>query len=107
MTQSETPEFIYHICLCSHWVLAQEKGFYTAPSLETEGFIHCSFSHQVTTSLSLHFQGLPDLLLLKIDPQQLTSALRYEPSRNGALFPHLYGHLNLEAVAGIQPVSWP
>jgi uncharacterized protein (DUF952 family) len=98
------PELIYHICPRSDWLTAQETGFYTVPSLETEGFIHCSFAAQVQESLQLHFQGQTDLLLLKIDPTRLTPTLRQEASRKGELFPHLYGPLNLEAVVETKPL---
>jgi uncharacterized protein (DUF952 family) len=98
------PEFIYHLCPRSHWTAAQEIGSYTAPSLETEGFIHCSLDHQVEGSLNLHFRGQTDLMLLKIDPTRLSADLRYEPSRQGELFPHLYGALNLEAVVTATPL---
>ena len=100
-----TSELIYHICPRSHWLAAQEAGCYTASSLETEGFIHCSFTDQVEESLNLHFQGQTDLILLKIDPTRLTTMLRKEASRKGELFPHLYGPLNLEAVVETKPIQ--
>jgi uncharacterized protein (DUF952 family) len=99
------PEFIYHLCPRSHWSTAQDNGFYTASSLDSEGFIHCSFDHQLEGSLNLHFRGQRDLMVLKIDPTQLTADLRYEPSRQGELFPHLYGPLNLEAVVTATPLQ--
>lgn len=98
-------DFIYHICPRSHWATAQETGFYTVTSLETEGFIHCSFAHQVAESLKLHFQEQTDLLLLKISPALLTAPLQHEASRKGELFPHLYGPLNLEAVLEVTPIQ--
>lgn len=96
---------IYHITTKEGWNAAKEKGFYKAPSLETEGFIHCSEEQQLKGVLERYYQGKKNLLKLAIDPQKLTSALRYElaPSINEK-FPHIYGPVNLEAVFGIEEI---
>lgn len=63
-----------------------------------DGFIHLSAADQLEGTLAKHFAGRPDLMLLTIDAEMLGSALRWEPSRGGGLFPHLYGPLPLAAV---------
>lgn len=93
---------IYHITTKQEWNAAKEKGFYTAPSLEIEGFIHCSEAQQVEGVLQRYYQGKTNLLKLVIDQQKLTSELKYElaPSVNEN-FPHVYGPINLDSVIEI------
>jgi uncharacterized protein (DUF952 family) len=78
--------------------------------LETEGFIHCSTNEQVIPVAEKYYQGHQDLTLLVIEPERLTSNLRWEPPAEGApppgvpegsLFPHIYGPINLEAVVRV------
>lgn len=97
--------FIYHITTKQDWNAAKEKGFYTAPSLETEGFIHCSEDGQVKGVLERYYKGKSNLLKMVIDPQKLTSALKYElaPSINEN-FPHIYGPINPDAVIRIEEI---
>lgn len=97
--------FIYHITTKQDWKVAEEEGFYIAPSLETEGFIHCSEEQQVKGVLERYYKGKNSLLKLLIDPQQLKSELKYElaPSINEN-FPHIYGPINLDAVVSIEEI---
>jgi uncharacterized protein (DUF952 family) len=97
--------FIYHITTKQDWDAAKEKGFYTAPSLKTEGFIHCSEHQQVKGVLERYYRGKNNLLKLKIDPYRLDSELKYElaPSVNEN-FPHVYGPINVDAVVNVQEV---
>ena len=69
-----------------------------------DGFIHLSAAHQLEGTLAKHFAGRADLLLLTVDVEALGSALRWEPSRGGALFPHLYAPLPMVAVRDIAPL---
>ena len=62
---------IYHITTQSEWLSAQQTGAYTAPSLEAEGFIHCSHAHQIVGTANFLFKGQNDLILLAIDPEKL------------------------------------
>lgn len=96
---------IYHVTTRHEWNDAKKKGFYTAPSLATEGFIHTSEAHQVNGVLQRYYQGKTDLLKLVIDTQKLTSELRYElaPSVNEN-FPHIYGPINLAAIIEVQEI---
>lgn len=100
---------IFHITSRSAWEAAQRAGDYRAPSLETQGFIHFSDAEQVIRVANALYAGQTDLVLLVVDPAQLSAELRYEPpvEVTGAteLFPHLYGGLNLNAVT--QVVAFP
>lgn len=94
---------IYHITSRADWQSAQKNGSYTADSLAAEGFIHCSKAEQVAGVAARFYAGQRGLVLLAIDPKKLTSDLRYEPGSDkpDELFPHIYGPLNLEAVASV------
>ena len=70
-----------------------------------DGFIHLSAGHQVEGTLAKHFAGQEDLLLLALDPKRLGQSLKWEPSRGGDLFPHLYGALPLEAILAAVPLE--
>lgn len=97
---------IYHITTEQDWEAAKRKGFYTAPSLETEGFIHTSEVQQVAGVLQRYYQGKTDLIKLVINTEKLTSELKYElaPSVNEN-FPHIYGPINLDAVIDVMELD--
>ena len=105
---SLSPPLIYHIARQADWQAAQTAGEYRAPSLESQGFIHCSTREQVVRVAEALFRGESGLLILAIDPLRLRAELRYEPPISpetgqpepgiDELFPHLYGALNLDAV---------
>ncbi|MFY8126832.1 MAG: DUF952 domain-containing protein [Chitinophagaceae bacterium] len=90
---------IYHITTKQEWEKAIENSFYTAPSLEIEGFIHCSTKEQVAGVLERYYAGQNNLLKLVIDVHKLTNTLKYElaPSVQ-ELFPHVFGVINIDAV---------
>ena len=90
---------IYHVIDKESWKNALKKGFYEAPSLHTEGFIHTSKQEQVAGVLERYYKGKADLLLLHIDETKLTAPLKYElaPSVN-EMFPHIFGPLNTDAI---------
>ena len=96
---------IYHITTKEEWDIAKGKGFYIAPSLELEGFIHCSEAQQVDGVLKRYYQGKKNLLELVIDTEKLESPLKYElaPSVNEN-FPHIYGPINLDAIIEVQEI---
>jgi len=97
---------IFHLAQRGAWEAAQRLGDYRPPSLESEGFIHCSPADRVDEVAQAFFGGQVDLMLLEIDPELLTSKLVYEKAadRDG-LFPHIYGPLNLAAV--VATVDYP
>lgn len=96
-------EFIYHLCLRTEWEAAVPSGTYGGSSQDrADGFIHFSTAEQLPESARKHRIGQPGLVLLAVDPQALGDALRWELSRRGALFPHLYGALPMSAVRSVR-----
>jgi uncharacterized protein (DUF952 family) len=99
------PKLIYKIVPAPLWREAERLGRLDgAPVDLADGFIHFSTAEQVRETGEKHFKGQTDLLLVTVDPDRLHDALVYEPSRGGALFPHLYAPLPLEAVIGVEPL---
>jgi uncharacterized protein (DUF952 family) len=95
-------KMIYHIAKKSEWDNALIHGSYTADSLHQQGFIHCSKLEQVIAVANLLFHGQAGLVLLCVQPEKVTSEIRYENLEGGLeLFPHIYGPINLEAVEKI------
>jgi uncharacterized protein (DUF952 family) len=94
---------IYKIVPRDLWQAAEaDKAFSGSPVDRRDGFIHFSTAAQVRETAARHFAGVHDLLLVAVDAGRLP--LRWEPSRGGDLFPHLYGSLPLEAVLWIRPL---
>lgn len=92
-------EIIYKICPRGAWRRAVETGaFAGAPVDLQDGYIHLSSRAQVARTAARHFAGQDDLMLVAVDAAALGDALKWEPSRGGALFPHLYGSLAMNAV---------
>jgi uncharacterized protein (DUF952 family) len=89
---------IYHITQRQAWENAKVTGSYSAESLKTEGFIHCSTLPQVVASANRFFKNQTDLVILHIDPNKVQPEIRNELANNGELFPHIYGELNTDAV---------
>ena len=71
-----------------------------------DGFVHLSAEHQVRETAAKHFHGQSGLMVLKIDPKSLGETLRWEPSRGGDLFPHVYGDIPRAAVIGQASLPW-
>ena len=100
---------IYHITSKDEWTDAQAKGEYIAPSLQSEGFIHCSTDKQVAHVANAFYGGRNDLVLLKLDENRIKSQVKWEaPAGSPAdgisesdLFPHIYGVINLDAVDSV------
>ena len=89
---------ILHITTPDAWAKAQAEGVYRAPSLATEGFIHCSTDRQMAATANKHYARRSGLILLCIDEKRLTADVRYEDLGAGDLFPHIYGPINIDAV---------
>jgi uncharacterized protein (DUF952 family) len=99
------PATIYKICDAALWREAERAGvFGGAPVDLADGYIHFSTAGQAAETAARHFAGMADLVLVAVDAQALGPTLRYEPSRGGALFPHLYGTLPLSAVRWVRPL---
>jgi uncharacterized protein (DUF952 family) len=103
-----SPPLIYKIITASSWHDAQVAGMFCGAAIDIgDGYIHFSTAGQVKETAAKHFSGQRDLVLLAIDPAALPSSeLKWEPSRGGALFPHLYGTLDIEAVRWAKPLPW-
>lgn len=93
---------IYHIVLPDAWKESESQPHYAAASLETEGFIHCSFVDQLEAVLDRYYKAAGDVLILSIDTEKLTSKLVSEPSTNNEIYPHIYGKINRDAVVAIE-----
>jgi uncharacterized protein (DUF952 family) len=99
------PKPIYKICPRPLWQAAEKAGrFDGAPIDLTDGYIHFSSGAQVRETAARHFAGMDDLLLIAVDPVPLGEKLRWEPSRDGDLFPHLYASLPMPAVLHVDPL---
>ena len=98
---------IFKICTSEEWAEAERDGAYEGSALDKkDGFIHLSSAKTVEQTAALYFADQPDLVLVAVDPETVTPELKWEPSRGGQLFPHLFGALNLDAVAWVKPLPW-
>ena len=102
---------ILHIVARADWESALARGLYVPPSLDAEGFIHCSTSAQILSTANRFYRGQRGLIILCIDESRLEAAPRYESPDSALgqapadLFPHLYEPLNLNAV--VQVIDFP
>jgi uncharacterized protein (DUF952 family) len=93
---------IFHITTQPVWDAARAEGSYTADSLATEAFIHCSDPEQVAWVANTRFQGRTDLILLHVDEARVAATVVRENLEGGTtLFPHVYGPLPVAAVVAI------
>jgi uncharacterized protein (DUF952 family) len=96
---------IYKLCPRALWREAERAGHFDgAPVDREDGFIHFSTAAQLQETADRHFRGEPDLLVVAVDAASLGADLRWEASRGGALFPHLYAPLPLAAVRSVRAV---
>jgi uncharacterized protein (DUF952 family) len=93
---------LLHITTRASW--DRSRAAYRAPSLDDEGFIHCSWPDQVVATTERYYADVEDLVLLVIRPDQVRPVLREEPSPAGELFPHIYGAVPVDAVMDV--VDW-
>ena len=97
--------YVYKICPAALWRDAERTGVFRGSDVDRrDGFIHFSTAAQVVETATKHFIGQTNLLLVRVDTTKLGDLLKWEPSRGGALFPHLYGDLDLAAVTQIDPL---
>jgi uncharacterized protein (DUF952 family) len=98
-------EFVYRIVTREAWTAAAERGVFTGSEHDVrDGFIHFSTATQVAETAAKHYAGQANLVLLWVRVDALGAALRWEPSRGGALFPHLYAQLASSAVSRVEPL---
>lgn len=93
---------IYKILSRTEWTAAQAVGRFEGSAVDlADGFIHFSTAAQAEETARRHFAGRPDLVVLAVEADDLGAALRWEPSRGGDLFPHLYGPLETAHVRDV------
>ena len=96
---------IYKICPGTLWDNAEKSGEFTGAGIDlADGYIHFSTAEQTPETARLHFSGQRDLVIFAVDAALLGDALKWEASRGGQLFPHLYAPLSLTAVRWVNPL---
>jgi uncharacterized protein (DUF952 family) len=104
MTSAEST--IYKVTTSTLWARAEAEGILPpSPVDEKDGFMHFSTAGQLRETLRLHFAGEGNLVLCAVPVAPIAEKLKWEPSRGGALFPHLYAALSVSAVAAHYPIS--
>lgn len=100
------PRIVYKICRADEWRTAERSGVFAgSPDDRRDGFIHCSTAEQAVGTYEKYFAGEASLMLLAVDTAALGATLKWEVSRGGALFPHIYGDLPLAAVVWSRPLT--
>ncbi len=97
--------YIYHVTSAAAWEKAQTDGAYTADSLATQGFIHCSTQDQVAGVLDRYYKGQNNLVKLTIEKSKITSPLIFELATSiNEVFPHIHGPINIDAVILVESI---
>ncbi|MFD2766166.1 DUF952 domain-containing protein [Micromonospora eburnea] len=96
---------IYKILGSDEWERARATGHFAGTAMDQQdGFVHLSAADQVVETARRFFAGVTGLTVLAVDPDRLGDALRWEASRGGTLFPHLYAALPVDAVVAAHPL---
>jgi uncharacterized protein (DUF952 family) len=97
---------VFKILTTRQWTAWQSSGHFAGASIDlADGFIHLSAAEQVEGTLARHFAGQSGLILAEIDLAALGDAVRWESSRGGALFPHVYASIPMSAVLSVKPIN--
>jgi uncharacterized protein (DUF952 family) len=106
MTGTMPDRIVYKIMSDTEHQQMQHDGvFRGSPADIADGYIHLSRGSQLAETLEKHFSGVHGLMLAAVDLSLLGDAVRWEPSRGGQLFPHIYGHLPVQAVVSVAPLE--
>lgn len=98
--------FIYKLVDGAEWEQARQAGAYDGSAIDrADGYIHLSAAAQLAETARRHYAGRKGLMLIAVDAAALGGALRWEPSRGGDLFPHLYGPLPLSAAVSARALA--
>ncbi len=96
---------IYKICDTSLWDAASQVGTFEGAEIDlADGYIHFSTAEQMRETAAKHFAGREGLVIIAVDADVLGDALKWEPSRGGALFPHLYRALEISEAVWSEPL---
>jgi uncharacterized protein (DUF952 family) len=106
VTPMRNPDFVYKIASHEAYRVFTKTGVFPGMPIDiTDGYVHFSTATQLAETLRLHFAGQGNLVVFSVRAYDLGTALRWEPSRGGQLFPHLYGALPISAVGQHATVS--
>jgi uncharacterized protein (DUF952 family) len=104
---SELPSVAYKVLAAAEMAAFVAAGLFAGSPVDlADGFIHLSAADQLDETVAKHFAGQTDLVVLAVDLTALGSVVRWEPSRGGALFPHIYATLPIAAVLSRCPLSF-
>ena len=96
---------VYKIVAADLWQATEDSGVFTGAGIDLkDGYIHLSTGAQARRTAQLYFKDQGNLVLVAVDGARLGEALKYEPSRDGDLFPHLYGPMPLATVLSVRPL---
>lgn len=102
------PGGLLHLAVAAEWERAQRSGTYERSTIDTslaeEGFVHCSFPHQVQGTADRYYRGRDDIVLLRIDADRVAAEVRVESASDGDGYPHVYGPIPVDAVTSAVPV---
>ena len=102
------PTTAYKVLTAEQWAQFQRDGMFKgAPVDLTDGYIHLSTAEQLGETLAKHFAGQQGLVVAEVDLTTLGDAVKWEPSRGGALFPHVYADLPMRAILASGPPPRP
>ena len=100
-------QILYKIIDADRWAKAEAHGVFSGAALDLhDGYIHLSTSAQAKETARLHFAGVSNLLLIAIDQETVANDLKWEPSRGGQLFPHVYGVIDPVQILWAKPLLW-
>lgn len=106
MTMSQMPDVAWKILSVADWKLMLAEGRYEGSPVDlADGYIHLSAADQLEATAAKHYAGQTDLMLVEVDLTVLADDVVWEPSRGGALFPHIYGVLPVSATRNPRPLS--
>jgi uncharacterized protein (DUF952 family) len=98
-------QLIYKILSAAEWQEAERAGVFKGAGIDlNDGFIHFSTAEQAAETAAKHFTGQAGLVLVAVDAEKLGTALKWEVSRGGQLFPHLYAGLATRDAAWVRPL---
>jgi uncharacterized protein (DUF952 family) len=100
-----TDKIAYKVLTADEWVALNAGTFQGAPIDKADGFIHLSTASQLAETLDRHFSGQAGLIVAAINLTALGDSVRWEPSRHGQLFPHVYARLTLKDVIASCPLE--